>query len=41
MENPFVKGETSAYVTTSFDGKKWVYDTEEDKKKITITATKQ
>jgi len=41
MENPFVKGETSAYVTSSFDGKKWVYETQEDKMKITVTATKQ
>ena len=41
MENPFVKGETSAYVTTSFDGKTWVYETEADKKKISVSATKQ
>lgn len=41
MDNPFIKGETSAYITTSMDSKKWVFETEEDKKKITVTATKQ
>ena len=41
MDSPFVKGETSTYVTISNDGKKWVYETEVEKKKVTVTATKQ
>ena len=41
MDSPFVKGETSALVTISNDGKKWVYETEVEKKKVTVTATKQ
>jgi len=41
MDSPFMKGETSALVTISNDGKKWVYDTEMEKKKVTVTATKQ
>jgi hypothetical protein len=41
MDSPFVKGETSTYVTISNDGKKWVYETEEGTKKITVTATKR
>lgn len=41
MDSPFVKGETSTMVTLSNDGKKWVYETEIEKKKVTVTATKQ
>jgi hypothetical protein len=40
--NPFMKGETTAYVTKSFDGKTWVFDQDLDSKtKVTTTATKQ
>jgi len=40
--NPFMKGETTAYVTKSFDGKIWVFDQDLDSKtKVTTTATKQ
>lgn len=40
--NPFMKGETTAYTTKSFDGKTWVFDQDLDAKtKVTITATKQ
>ena len=41
IESPFIKGETATYVTVSNDGKKWVYETELEKKKVTVTATKQ
>lgn len=38
----FMKGETTAYVTKSFDGKIWVFDQDLDPKtKVTITATKR
>ena len=42
FSNPFMKGETTAYVTKSFDGKTWVFDQDLDSKtKVTTTATKQ
>jgi hypothetical protein len=41
MDSPFVKGETTKYVTISNDGKTWVFETEVEKKKVTVTATKQ
>jgi hypothetical protein len=41
IESPFIRGETSTYVTVSNDGKKWVYETAGEKKKVTVTATKQ
>jgi hypothetical protein len=41
IESPFIRGETSTYVTVSNDGKKWVYETAVEKKKVTVTATKQ
>lgn len=40
IKGAFLKGETTAYVTRSFDGKTWVFDQEIDNKKVTITATR-
>lgn len=37
----FIKGETTSSVTTFLDGKKWVSEQEIDKKKISVTATRQ
>jgi hypothetical protein len=42
FESPFMKGETTAYLTKSFDGKTWVFEQElGSKTKTTFTATKQ
>lgn len=41
IKDAFLKGETTAYVTRSFDGKTWVFDQEIEKKKVTITATRK
>ena len=38
MQGSFLKGETDASRTISFDGNTWVYEQEIDKKKITVTA---
>jgi hypothetical protein len=41
FENAFVKGQTTTYITTSLDGKKWIFEQEIDKKKVSISASKQ
>lgn len=41
IQNPFMKGETTSYVTTSIDGNKWVFDQEIEKKKVSITAVRK
>jgi len=41
FDDVFLKGETTSYVTRSFDGKTWVFEQEVDKKKVTITANRQ
>ncbi len=41
VKDAFLKGETTAYVTRSFDGKTWVFDQEIEKKMVTITATRK
>ena len=38
MQGLFLKGETNASKTISFDGNTWVFEQEIDKKKITVTA---
>lgn len=41
IPNPFMKGETTSYITTSLEGNKWVFEQEIDKKKVSITATRK
>ena len=41
LQNPFMKGETTSYITTSIDGNKWVFDQEIEKKKVSITAVRK
>jgi hypothetical protein len=41
IQNPFMKGETTSSITTFFDGKKWVFDQEIEKKKVSITAVRK
>ena len=38
MQGSFLKGETDASKTISFDGNTWVYEQEIDNKRITVTA---